>query len=561
MDQVRKVVPEAEPSRINLHAYWKVFWRKKFYLVVPLVLSTAIAVTGARRLTPIYESRTMIAIEDKNILGPTMDRFVQPSADHRDQLRNQRYRAMIETRLKSNDFLRLVIEDLGIQRSSDVQRYMATVESKSRGDIPLDELVMRRLVGTLKKKIEVQNPTGGFFTVGVYDTDPATAFVLAGKVAEKFIEVTRQDQIQGVRQAGAFSDEQLAIYKDKLDASEKELSRVRRELASAEVANNPVNETNIHYAQALRQTVKANADRSDIAFRRVRERLLGLTSLVPTSDRITGDESIRAIENRLVGYGEEKLLRDLTGSSQAEMPVAQFDDATAALRNRITELVQVEYGAISPDIHPLIIEYYYQRSLNDYYASVDRKLRGYLDQYSNSYERRPALERESSRLAQEVETNRAIYKAFLDSKTSARVTEAVQSTNLGLSMTIIERAEKPIEPVKPDPIKIILLAVLFGAACGIGAILITEYLDDSFRSIDEVERELKVPVLGTVPKMAEGFSWEKRQRGVVVVSWFVGIVLFVGVMSGALYLYASYLKSSGLGVELIDARPPAEVQR
>jgi hypothetical protein len=190
---------------------------------------------------------------------------------------------------------------------------------------------MRRLVGTLKKKIEVQNPTGGFFTVGVYDTDPATAFVLAGKVAEKFIEVTRQDQIQGVRQAGAFSDEQLAIYKDKLDASEKELSRVRRELASAEVANNPVNETNIHYAQALRQTVKANADRSDIAFRRVRERLLGLTSLVPTSDRITGDESIRAIENRLVGYGEEKLLRDLTGSSQVEMPVAQFDDATAAL--------------------------------------------------------------------------------------------------------------------------------------------------------------------------------------------------------------------------------------
>ncbi len=561
MDQVRKVVPDAEPGRINLHAYWKVFWRKKFYLAVPLVLSAVIAVAGARRLTPIYESHTMIAIEDKNILAPTMDRYVQPSADNRDQLRNQRYRAMIETRVKSNDFLRLIVEDLGIERSPGAQRYIETAAGQGTPGVPVDELVMRRLVGLLKKKIEVQNPTGGFFTVGVYDTDPATAFILAGKIAEKFIEVTRQDQIQGVRQAGAFSDEQLAIAKEKLDASEKELSRVKRDLASAETANNPVNGSNIHYAQALKQTVKSEADRSGIAYRRVRERLLGLTSLVPTSDRITGDESIRALENKLVGYGEEKLLRNLTGGNQPEMPQEQWDDGTAALRSRITELVQAEYSSASPDLHPLVIEYYYQRSLNEYYVSVDRKLQSYLDGYSLSYERRPALERESSRLTQEVETNRAIYKAFLESKTSARVTEAVQSTNLGLSMTIIERAEKPIEPVKPDPLKIILLAVLFGAACGIGAILITEYLDDSFRSIDEVERELKVPVLGTIPKMADGFSWERRRRGVVIVSWFVGVVLFVALMSGTLYLYAGYLKSSGLGVELVEDRPPAEVNR
>lgn len=560
MEQVRKVVPASEPSRVNVHAYWKVFWRKKFYLLVPLVLSTSIAIPGVGRLTPIYVSRSMIAIEDKNVLSPTMEQFVQ-TTDNRDQLRNQRYRAMIETRVRSNDFLRLIVADLGIQRSPQVQRYVAEAASQKDPGVPIDELVLRRLVGMLKRKIEVQNPTGGFYTLGVYDTDPSTAYVLAGKIAEKFIEVTRQDQIQGVRQAGAFSDEQLAIYKDKLDASEKELSRVRRELASAEAANNPVSALNIHYAEALKQTTRANADRSGIALRRVRERLLGLTSLVPTSDRIAGDEAVRAIESRLVGYGEEKLLRDLAGGSQPEMPVTQWDDATAALRSRIIDLVQSEYAGASAELHPLIIEYYYQRSLNDYHEAVDRKLQSYLDRYASSYERRPAIEREASRLAQEVETNRAIYKAFLESKTSARVTEAVQSTNLGLSMTIIERAEKPLEPVRPDPIKIIMLAVLFGLACGIGAILITEYLDDSFRSIEEVERELAMPVLGTVPKMAEGFSWERRQRGMAIVSWFVGIVLFVGIVSGAIFLYASYLESSGFGIELVENRAQAEAPR
>lgn len=536
MEQVRKVVPEVEPGRANLRSYWKVFWRKKFYLVVPLVLSSAIAVAGVRRLTPIYESRTMIAIEDKNILAPTMERFVQPSTDNRDQLRTQRYRAMIETRVKSSDFLRLIVEDLGIDRSPEVRRRVSSAMGQEMQGIPLDDLVMRYLVGVLKKKIDVQNPMGDFFTVGVNDSDPATAFVLAGKIAEKFIEVTRQDQIQGVRQAGAFSDEQLAIYKDKLDASEKELSRVKREMASAEVESNPVDAANIHYAQALKQTAKAEADRSVIAYRRVRERLLGLTSLVPTSDRITQDETIRTLESNLAGYGEEKLLRDLTGGEQTEMPVDRYESAAAALRARIAQLVGIEYASASAELHPLIIEYYYQRALSEYFASVDRKLQSYLDQYANSYARRPALEREYNRLAQEVETSRAIYKVFLDSKTSARVTEAVQSTNLGLSMTIIERAEKPLQPVRPEPLKIILISVIFGVACGIGAILITEYLDDSFRSVDEVERELKVPVLGTVPKMVEGFSWERRRRGIVILSWLVGIVLFAAIMSASLFL-------------------------
>ena len=174
------------------------------------VLSAAIAVAGTRRLTPIYESHTMLAIEDKDIFAPTMDRFVQPQGGNRDQLRHQQYQAMIETRVKSNDFLRSIIEDLGIHRSPDVRDRIASMAPEERQGAEADELVMRHFVGALKKKIEVQNPRIGFFTISVFDTDPATAFILARKLTEKFIEVTRQDQIQGVRQAGAFSDEQLA---------------------------------------------------------------------------------------------------------------------------------------------------------------------------------------------------------------------------------------------------------------------------------------------------------------------------------------------------------------
>ncbi len=559
MENVRKVTPAEDPNRINLHAYWKVFWRKRFYLIVPLALSALIAVVGVRRLTPIYESHTMLSMEDRGIISPTIERYV-PSADNRSQMLNQQVRSMIETRVTSNDFLKIIVHDLNLQRSDKVRRYVELSSGKNPGGVPLDELVMRHLVGVLKEKIEVVSPMPGFFTIGVYDTDPTTAYKLAERVAETFIAVSRQDQIQGIRQAGAFSDEQLAIYKEKLEASEKELARIKLAMSDSEIENNPVNSANVNFARALKQTVGAEADRSGIALKRVRQRLVDLLDLVPSSDLISSDETVRNCENKLVAYGEEKLLRDLGGSQQAPMPPDRYNEASTALRARIGEIVRGEYRNLSPDVYPLIVEYYYQRSINDYSQFINRKLQGYIEQYTKSYGRRPSLEREINRLTQDVETNKAIYRAFLESKTSARIDEAAQTTDLGLGMNIIERAEKPLAPVKPNPLKIMLLAVIFGGVCGLGAVIVTEYVDDSFRSIEEVERVLRTPVLGTVPKMEAGFSWEKKQRGVVIISWIVGVTLFISILSGALYLYANRLKASGLGVELRDDKPATEVQ-
>ncbi len=127
--------------------------------------------------------------------------------------------------------------------------------------------------------------------------------------------MTRQNQIQGIRQAGAFSDEQLAIYKVKLETSEKELARIRLEMSDSEIENNPVNSANVNFARVLKQTVGAEADRSGIALKGVQETLVDLLKLVPSSDAISSDETVRNCEHKLVAYGEEKLLRDLAAPS------------------------------------------------------------------------------------------------------------------------------------------------------------------------------------------------------------------------------------------------------
>jgi len=63
---------------------------------------------------------------------------------------------------------------------------------------------------------------------------------------------------------------------------------------------------------------------------------------------------------------------------------------------------------------------------------------------------------------------------------------------------------------------------------------------------------MKLPVLGTVPKMASGFEWEKKKRGRMILIWTIGLVIFIGIISGVLYVYSSHLKSAGIGIELKD---------
>ena len=101
--------------------------------------------------------------------------------------------------------------------------------------------------------------------------------------------------------------------------------------------------------------------------------------------------------------------------------------------------------------------------------------------------------------------------------------------------------------------KIILVALLFGAACGIGAILVTEYIDDSFRTVEEVQRFLKLPVLGTVPKTIASFAWEKRKRGKMILIWAIGIFIFVSVVAGTLYIYERTLREAGIGIRLTES--------
>jgi capsular polysaccharide biosynthesis protein len=81
---------------------------------------------------------------------------------------------------------------------------------------------------------------------------------------------------------------------------------------------------------------------------------------------------------------------------------------------------------------------------------------------------------------------------------SEQITEVSQSAN-SISATVRKKAVTPEDPVSPNPLRNGLLALMVGLILGVGLAFLLEYLDDSWRSPEELERISGVPTYGIIP--------------------------------------------------------------
>lgn len=78
--------------------------------------------------------------------------------------------------------------------------------------------------------------------------------------------------------------------------------------------------------------------------------------------------------------------------------------------------------------------------------------------------------------------------------------QTVQAAHLRSNPTIsqIEKATSPLEPVRPRPLIYSLLAGVVGLLLAVGIVFISEYMDDTLKTIQDVQQVLEIPVLGVV---------------------------------------------------------------
>ncbi|MGB8593545.1 MAG: polysaccharide biosynthesis tyrosine autokinase [Candidatus Acidiferrales bacterium] len=100
-------------------------------------------------------------------------------------------------------------------------------------------------------------------------------------------------------------------------------------------------------------------------------------------------------------------------------------------------------------------------------------------------------------LVHDAESNKQLYDGLLQKLKEAGITAGLKSSNI----RIVDPALVPTYPARPQKARNILLAFLVGLVGGVGLAFLREYLDNTVKSPDDVERLAGLPSLAVVPSV------------------------------------------------------------
>jgi succinoglycan biosynthesis transport protein ExoP len=354
-----------------------------------------------------------------------------------------------------------------------------TISSISGADkVPLEVAVKQYLIDRYLGLINVAPvPNTRLVRVNFTTPDPALSQTLANAHVQTFVRMNFEGRFSLTEEAREFLDQKKTELRGKLENSEMQLNRFRRQhgVVSVEKGENIVV-----------------------------DRLIDLNKQLTTAraQRIEAESLYRTIENR--SY------QDLAEITKQGL-VQQLKSNIAALESEKARLATV----FKPD-HPRIQE------LNKQVASAREALavevasviRGIKSNYAAAFAKERGLQSEAEKqqqdalklkelgvdytvLQEEVNANRSLYENVLK-----RLSETNVSNDLAVSnMQIIERAAKPSFPSGPNVPGYLAAGLISGLVFGLGAAFLLEFFDSMLHTPEDVWRAVGLSTLGVVPHL------------------------------------------------------------
>jgi hypothetical protein len=218
------------------------------------------------------------------------------------------------------------------------------------------------------------------------------------------------------------------------------------------------------------------------------------------------------------------------------------------LRHKLMDLVADEYESADEFYRDKIAEYVYESILVMVEREKASSLAKKIETYSVRAEQQPDKELKLRALEERLYAARSSLETFQSTVQSAELSETIMATQLAGGVTIVDPAEKPVAPLKPDKRRLVMLSLILALAGGMGTIFAIEYLDKSFKDIDEIERVLGIHVVGTLPRVRGGLPFgtlpgQRKQRWLLASSF---AVLFI--VLGGMVMYERLLRKQRVAV-------------
>lgn len=462
---------EAMP-KLDLPTLLRIVFEWRWLIAAAVASGLALAAVSTMLTTPMYRAWVVLQVNP-----PTVQILDDVNGS---EAQGQRAGDFVATQvglLSSTSLAQRVTEDLNL--ASDDKFIAQDADPRAR---------LREASQKVSDGLTVIPPEDGQLIKFSFESDsPGIAAQVANGVADAFIDSSLQRQYQASSYARNFLQRQLAKTRTELEASERDLVKYAQaegiiNTGTDQTASPVSSDANSPIGQSLSEINKALADATATRVAAEGAYRAALANGI-TSTENASSQSLRQARAGVEAQYQQKLT--VMSPDHPEMVSLRSQiselDRQIALENSNTARARV--ATLRSDYEAAVSS---ERALQ---ARVQQLKGGVLDLRGRSIK--------YAILQRDVDTNRALYDALLQRYKEIGVAGGIGTT----PVSIVDRADPPVAPFKPNLVLNLLIGLALGLTAGVVAAIALDYLNDTIKNREDVRTKLGLACLGMVPKL------------------------------------------------------------
>jgi len=324
-------------------------------------------------------------------------------------------------------------------------------------------------------------PESRLVVVTVTHHSPQDAALWVNALADVYIEQTLETRVEAARRAYDWIQERLGATQEEMRDAQDRLFR-SYQTQDLFVPEGSVSAVSTSIAKLNEDFVLAQARRIEIeaALKQARE-MQARGDALDTLPQVTADGAVSSFNAQLaslsvdLGRLGEKFKEGHPEVQKVKAQIEQLEKAKARRGAQILDALEAEHAQL---------------------RKREAELRSAIDAQKAQAATQSRKVTELEALRKEADSAKSLYEVLLQKLNETDIAASMRSN----TVNVVDRATAPRSPVRPQKQRIAGAGLVAGLLLGLGLVLARDYLANTIRDPEEIERYLHLDLLAAVPR-------------------------------------------------------------
>lgn len=455
---------------MNINQYWEIIKERKLIVIIAFLTTVITTAIGSTLIPPKYEATAALVLDydSSNPMNLSLQPVIPQSVEY--------INTQIEI-IKSRNIAVRVIDSLKLDQHPDI--IDAFNRAKKAGPDIKVWLADTFLSNALK--VEPARDTR-FLYIKYYSSDPAFSAAVANAYAKVYGDYNLELKVMPFKEAEQWFSNKIEAVKGRSDQASENLLEYQKKKELVSQEGRYYDDSVQRLEQINRELVSAKTRlyETKVALSRINDS----KGAYETLPEVIGNAFIQNLKTQKIRL--EASRSELSGKVGIKHPqYVRIQSELQTITSKLNAELKNIIDAIRQDF----------TSATERVKNLEKAMAGQKGEVLNQNISRYEMDS----MNREAESYKQAYDAVLKKFNETALQSDINSTNVFL----VDAAVAPTERYSPNIRLNMFLSVLVGLFLSVGLAFFFDYIDDTIKSGDVIEREFGTPVLGAITAISE----------------------------------------------------------